>query len=135
MSGQTATKRPHGFINATHLHDGAALNFTTFAGVRNQRADIPILDTPYQLVKRTIARFAFNALHTHYTTTRTMLAQAKEIDPDIYHSAISELGAKEANYIRSIATLSVVGKAIKCRIEGAQDDRCIFFLAKRSNPP
>ena len=79
-------QQPRGPVGLVMQHTymmGAALNFATLAVVRDQRADIPILDTPYQLVKPTMARLAFNALHTHYTTTRTMLAQAKEIDPNI----------------------------------------------------
>ena len=44
-----------------------------------------------------MARFAFNALHSYYATKRTMLSQASEVDPDIYHSATSKLAVKEAN--------------------------------------
>ena len=109
---------------------GAAFDFQTV--IRQHREDIPVLDTPFQLVRSTIARFVFNALHSHYTTTRTMLAHAHEIDPDIYHSAVNQLESKESNYVRSIATLTVVDQAIKCRIEGAQDDRCISCKACKS---
>ena len=60
-----------------------------------------------------------------------MLTQAHEVDPDIYHKATSKLAAKEAHVVRSVATLSVVDQAIKCRIEGIDDDR-MYFLRNMS---
>ena len=77
-------------MQQTHML-GATLNFTKLAVVRNRQADLPIMDTPYQLVKPSNARFAFNALQTYHASRRTMLRQATDIDPDIYHEAVKGL--------------------------------------------
>ena len=71
-------------MQQTHML-GATLDFTTLDVVRNKQADLPIMDTPYQLVKPSIARFAFHALQIYYASRRTMLHQATDVDPDSYH--------------------------------------------------
>ena len=86
-------------MQQTHML-GATIDFTTLAVVRNSQADLPIMDTPYQLVKPSIARFAFNALQTYYATRRTFLHQATDVDPGIYPEATKALEPKEANCIR-----------------------------------
>ena len=79
---------------------GATVDFAKLAVVRNKQADLPIMDTPYQLVKPSIARLAFQALQTYYATRRTMLHQATDVDPDIYHEATKSLESKDASSIR-----------------------------------
>ena len=91
------------------------------------------MDTPYQLVKPSIGRFAFQALQAYYATRRTMLHQATDVDPEIYHAATKNLEFKEANTIRCIITLSAVEQSIKCKIEGLEDDRCIFCKQCKSS--
>ena len=103
---------------------GAALDFTTLAVVRSRQADLPIMDTPYQLVKPSMARFAIDALQTRYATRRSMLHRATDVDLDIYHAATKELAPKEANYARCVSTLSAIDQAIKCRLRH-DDDKCI----------
>ena len=62
-----------------------------------------------------------------------MLSLAKDVDPDIFHGAISKLAPKETNDIRSVATLSVVDQAIKCRFERHDEDKCIFCKNSKSS--
>ena len=112
---------------------GAALDFQVLAVIRHKQADLPIMDTPYQLIKPSIGRFVFQALHSYYATRRTMLQQATDVDPDIFHEATKALESKDANCIRYVSTLSAVEQSLKCRIEGSVDDMCIFCKKCKSS--
>ena len=92
-------KGPVGLLmQHTHMF-AAAINFTYLAVVRTQRADLPILEPPFQLPKPTMVRFAFDALQRVTSTKRAMLAGATDVDPRIYHKATVELGRKDANIV------------------------------------
>ena len=78
----------------THML-AAAIDFNSLAVVRSQRADLPIVDTPLQLLKPTMVRMAFDALQRVASTTRAMLANAVDVDPSLFHKATAELSKKD----------------------------------------
>ena len=120
--GKQQPQGPVGLLmQHTHML-GATIDFKSLAVIRNKQADLPIMDTPYQLVKPSFGRFAIQALQAYYATRRTMLHQATDVDPDIYHAATKSLELKDANCIRCVSTLSAVEQTITCRIEGLEDD-------------
>eukprot|EP00973_Karenia_brevis_P015891 2174482-Karenia_brevis.AAC.1 len=58
---------------------------------------LPILDTPFQLLKPTMLRFAFDALHRIVSKTRTVLHDAPAVDPKIYCAATRDLDEHSHN--------------------------------------
>ena len=124
---------PIGLLMQNTFMLGATIDFQALALVRHKLADLPIMDTPFQLLKPSFGRYAFQALHSYYATRRTLLRQATDVDPDIYHVATKDLEIKDANCIRCVSTLSAVEQSLKCRIEGLADDTCIFCKQCKSS--
>ena len=124
---------PVGLIMQHTYMTGAVVDFKSLAVMRHNKADLPIMDTPYPLIKPSFARHAFQSLQAYYATRRTMLHHATDVDPDIYHAATRNLDQKDANCIRCVATLSAMEQSIKCRLEGLQDDLCNFCKNAKSS--
>ena len=101
---------------------GVVISLGSLAIVRHERAGLPIMDTPSQLLKPSISRLAFDAMQRAFASKRSMLTCATDVDPSLYHEATVGLCTKSANYVRSAATLSSIDQSLTCGFESGDDD-------------
>ena len=105
---------------------GATVDFDTLAIHSHELPNMHIVDTPFQLLKPTMLRFAFDAVHRSLAHTRTVLKNAPKIDVDIFKQALSGREDHFQNVVRCISTLSNVEQAMQCRIGEVTSDLCAY---------
>eukprot|EP00973_Karenia_brevis_P063530 8828776-Karenia_brevis.AAC.1 len=84
---------------------------------------------PYQLLKPTIRRFAFDKVHIASARERSLLADLNGLDTDVFKAALlpdQKDNRHHNNVIRTVATLSAVDHSDLKRFGALEDDTCPF---------
>eukprot|EP00973_Karenia_brevis_P010322 1398340-Karenia_brevis.AAC.1 len=87
---------------------------------------LKILHMPSQHFKPFLTRFAFDAVHASYHSTRTVLQDLPSFDPHIMLDALPRDDLHFVNVVKSIASLSSVDQSTLRKFNDSITDTCVF---------